>query len=1326
MSFAYNPGGSDGSAGDDLRRLAIDYPAGLVGNPNAIPSASRCGVSYTGVTASSGSPDYSACPPSSVVGSITVNVDARATVLLLAVDCNLTLTGSIYLLRNQPAADPEVPTHLGVHVSGSAGGLCTIGGTAEMDMTARITLRPNDTGLRIHIIDDLPETAPTDAGTAQIRINSISQTINATTPGGQAFLKTPTRCDAWQTSIYGRAWGSNTNTDATVDGVDYKQASSSIAAPNCSSLAAFNPGFALTQTSTQAGQPTGLTATLTNSIATPQPAHVKRVDVALPLGFQINPAIANGVGSVGCTNAQFAESSPDTPPTCPPETQIGTVSISTPLITGAVTGQVFLGAPGATQAERYRLLIYASNGASVKFEARAIVAANGQVTTVFGDAAAVGKALPQVPWSQFQLVFNSGPQAMISNPQVCGTYSTAATITPWTSPNQAAVIRNANLTATAGPNAAGCAFDAFTPTFSANLSDTGAGKHPNMTLTATRNDRQDNLNSITYRLPNGFTGSVNAVTTPCTAAAAAAGTCAAASQVGTVNVLTGVGAQTAALNGTVHLTDASTSEIAKLAIQVPAIVGPFNLGTTTVYASLVVNSSTTFGLDSITTSMPQMIQGIPVRYRSVALSFNGIVGGRPFLQNPAVCGAGTLDFQATLGSAGEAPASGVSSIVRTDSDQQVSNCTQPFNPTISVTPTTLETVKPTGLNVTVNVPQTTSGVTAATVQSATVRRVQMTMPLGMEINPAFTNSLTACSTANIDAGGGSCAASSEVGTISLVTPLLPTAQSGKIFLETPGGTPTTRYKLGAVIYLPSRTLVLHGTAQVNGSGLGVNSGTGRVTADFDNLPDASFSSFSFIFNSGNRAMFTNPAACASQTFSADLTPSNGAASVNRTAAYTTNYTGTVGSACPGSDPYNPTYAQSVSTTVAGANPNLTMTVTRPDKDQQLRDASFSLPVGLTGAPAAAPTCTQVSADAGSCAANTTIGTITAGVGSGSETLSLPGTIYNTVAPAGQPAKLTAVVPVVAGPFNLGTLSIPVTVALRANLGLDATVANLPQRFEGIPVRYRQLQIVINGRATQGTVSTADDVAFLTNPSKCQVNTTSTSLTSTVPTTVVRTANYSTTGCPTAFNPTVTAAVSTPQTAVPTGLTLGINVPAGHSTLDRVQLTLPAGMEINPAFGNGPLTACSTASIDAGGAACPATSNLGTVALTTPLLSTVQSGSIYLETPGVTAATRYKLAIVIHLPGRDVVIHGSALVGGSSDISTGAGAVDSGTGQVTADFDNIPDLGFTNMTIVFNAGNRALLTNPSTCGAQTVSAALTPNTTGGAVVTRTTTFTTDYN
>ena len=308
--------------------------------------------------------------------------------------------------------------------------------------------------------------------------------------------------------------------------------------------------------------------------------------------------------------------------------------------------------------------------------------------------------------------------------------------------------------------------------------------------------------------------------------------------------------------------------------------------------------------------MPQSIQGMPVRYQRVALTLNGITGGKPFLQNPSACS--TLNFQATLGYAGEAPPRQRSR----RSSKPTPTSRRPTAPNRSTrprpTPTTTVAATPTGLGVTSTVPQTTAGVTGATVQHSTVKRVQLQMPAGMYINPGFANGLTACTTANIDAGGAACAASSEVGTVSLTTPMLAAPQTGKVYIETPGGTPTTRYKLAIVVNLPSGYLVIRGTAQVNGSGGGADSGTGVVTADFNNLPDVPFSNFTMNFNGGANAMLTNPDTCAPRPSPRPSPRTPGGADAARTPGYTTT-------GCPATA-FAPTFAGSVSTTVAAPTP----------------------------------------------------------------------------------------------------------------------------------------------------------------------------------------------------------------------------------------------------------------------------------------------------------------------------------------------------------------------------------------------------------------------
>ncbi len=1371
----YNPAGNgDGDNGDDIKRLVIDWPSGVLGDPNAITSANRCNIDYTGVTNSSGSPDYSGCPVSSVIGEIRVTVTASAWVG----ECSMIMNGDLFLLRNRPTADPEVPTYIGIHMSGTPTGgtlgMCTLAGSQSMDMTARIVLRPTDLGLRLTVIDDMPRSHYTGAlgGWADIKIQQVDQRAYgmAPSPSTKPFLSLPTRCDAWTTRAYTAGYDTpyNYNSDVDpVDGTNDTKVGSHNVTPSCASPPATAFGFTMTTSNSQAGRPVGVRATMTNTVVTtntPQPAYAKTFQLQLPLGYKINPAIANRIGSAGCTETQFLRPAAgtqvtDLAPTCPAATEVGTTAVTAPEITGSLVGRLYLGdpLPGDEAAGIYRLYVYAARGGVVaKFQGRATAnAVTGQVTVLMDNVPVYTSGLPQFNYSTFILDFDtnsagvgspsSGPvsnpdddQQMLVNPQVCGNYTATATMTPWTTPTQGVTTFNPSFNITAGSNGS-CNFNSFDPSFSANLSDVGAGKHPNLNLTVTRADRTDNLRDMTFRLPPGFAGSTTAASI-CPAANAAAGTCSSASQVGTVAVLTGSGAESATLNGTVHLTDPDSADTAKLAIIVPAIVGPFDLGYVVIYSHLQLSGTTSFGLDSITTSMPQSIMGIPVLYRSVALNLNGIISGKPFLQNPSICQ--TLNFQATMTSngdlSGSLPGSGSNNtVVKTDTNQATNGCaSQPFNPTLSVTPTSTATDTATGLTVGVSVPQTTTGVTTGTIQNSTVKRVQITFPLGMEINPAFAASATDCSTVNIDAGGAACAPASRLADVTVNTPLLASPVTGKVYLETPGTTEATRYKLGMVLDMPGGKQIIHGSTQIDGDSdlpgnLGSkNTGTGQVIADFNNLPDVPFSSMQLAFNAAT-PMFVNPSTCASQTFNGSITPTNGSlAPAARTAAYTTSYNGS-GGACSG-DPWNPSFTQSVSTTAALAHPNLTLGVTRPDKNQDLRDMVFGLPVGLTGATTATSAlCTQVSADAANCgtiAPASIIGSISVGIGSGSSA-TVNGSLYNTVAPGTQPAKLTAIIPVVVGPFSLGSMSVPVDVTLRSDYGLDATTAGLPQRYEGIRVHYRSLSMTINGTATQGTGGTGDDVPYLTNPSKCQSNTTTATLTSALNNPVTRTQSYSTTGCPLNFGttPTMTVTGLSTTTQAPTGMTVTVNSVSTNPTIKQIRLTFPAGMTVNPAIGNnGANTTCSTTLINAGGSGCPAASQQGTVTMQTPLLSGTFSGSVYLEEPGSTAATRYRLAMVIHLPGRDLIVRGVATVNGATDGASGAtGSVDSGTGVVVADFDNIPDLAFSNMTMVLNGGNRALLITPSTCQANTINGLIAPNS-GGTNVNTTSNFTTSTN
>ncbi|MBI2691108.1 MAG: hypothetical protein HYX29_04090 [Solirubrobacterales bacterium] len=1347
---------------DDLQRLVLDFPPGLIGDPNAIAAASRCTVNYTGVTSSSGSPSYAGCPASSRVGTIRAVAESGLTC------SDITLTGSIYLLQNRPTANPEVPAYLGINLSGSANVwlLFCAGLTANMNMTARITLRPTDQGLRVEIIDDLPKTDPIIGG--DIRIRQIDETISGMAPSGKPFLTAPTRCGAsssWDTNVFTRAYSSNTNTNASIDGTAYLSASSSRTG-TCTAAAAPAHTFSLTQTNTRPGAPVGLRAVLNNPVPTTnvnQAPYAKSFSLVLPVGMKVNPAIGARLGGPGggCTEAQFLRADANNPvtaatPTCPTTSEVGNVAVTVPEITGDLSGRIYLGEPRAGDAAAgiYRLYINAARGGVVtKFQGTATVnASNGQVTVAVDNVNTYFTGLPQFNYSRFDMDFNSNSagigspssgavtnpqdgQQMLVNPQWCGVHTASATVVPWTSPTQSNETFPTSLT-TAAEAGAPCAFNTFNTTnvtFSARMTNPGtgsggtlnarAGQHSDLTLNVARADRTDNLKNLVFKLPVGYAGSANAVPTCSGITSSSLGTCTNANALGSAAVTVGNGPTTIAMSSTIYnvVTD-NSSQTAKLAIVTPANVGPFSLGNVINYSILTLDNATSFRLVS-TTDLTQSILGVPIDYRNIALTLNGMAGATPFLTNPSETCGQPLVFDAAITAAGNpngasgTPTTPGPAITPANSTPQSLDCTtsvQPFTPGLAVTPTTLATAQPTGLTLTVSQSQT-----AATTQQSTIKDVTVTMPTGLEINPGFAASATACPTgtitADIAAKTNTCAGTAtKIADVTVNTPLLATAVTGQMYLEQPGGTPTTRYRFVLYISMPGGMMIVRGGATLNGSSAGgvsgstgaVNSGTGQLVATFTGLPDVPWSSMALNFNS-TTPMFVNSDTIGTQTFTGSFAPYSTSSSnpATATASYLTNYNGTVGSI--GADPWAPTFSQTISSTAPNAHPDLSMTVNRSEKSQQLSSITYALPSGLTGAPAAVPTCSQVQADAAACPASTRIGSLTTSVGSalvatpGVGLASLSGNLYNTAA-AGALAKFTAIVPVVLGPFNLGSMTLPVAVSMRPATdpdpyGLNASVS-LPNRYEGVKIRYRSLAVTING------VAPGNGANFLTNPSQCATSkTTTATMTSNLANVATGTQSFTTGACAGGFGatpPTISVASNPAPVAAqaPMGITANVANATGNPTVKRINITMPAGVTLNAAVGNsGANTTCSTANIDAD--TCGSATVYGTATMTTPLIAGSFVGNIYLETPTTTGNPdeRFRVAIIVPLPGQKLIIRGKIRVNGDTTVTAGGtGSVDTGTGVVTADFDNLPDLSFNTFNVNFNTGSRAVMIAPSPC------------------------------
>ena len=150
-------------------------------------------------------------------------------------------------------------------------------------------------------------------------------------------------------------------------------------------------------------------------------------------------------------------------------------------------------------------------------------------------------------------------------------------------------------------------------------------------------------------------------------------------------------------------------------------------------------------------------------------------------------------------------------------------------------------------------------------------------------------------------------------------------------------------------------------------------------------------------------------------------------------------------------------------------------------------------------------------------------------------------------------------PAIAGPYNLGTVVVRAAVALNTSTGqLTITTGKLPSILEGVPLRLKTVKVEIS------------KANFLDNPTNCEASQITGSSTSTARKKGRSRAATQMTGCDSlAFSPTISATPSTTKHDSPTGLELGLKIPASSAALKGAVITLPAGMSINPAGAVGP-------------------------------------------------------------------------------------------------------------------------------------------------------------
>lgn len=455
------------------------------------------------------------------------------------------------------------------------------------------------------------------------------------------------------------------------------------------------------------------------------------------------------------------------------------------------------------------------------------------------------------------------------------------------------------------------------------------------------------------------------------------------------------------------------------------------------------------------------------------------------------------------------------------------------------------------------------------------------------------------------------------------------------------------------------------------------------------------------------------------------------------------------------------YDGSQTATQAGSHPteltfNANFEGTGPSGENGLRNLSLEMPPGLFENPTAlaqtycsakefttprGSTPWEASQSGESCVDKTQVGTLTVRSSApGTETRTFG--LFNLAPKRGEPAELGA------SPFGDPIVFVPSIRQFEGEYGITLKATDIPQdlRLSGLTVSIWGVPWSVVNNERRGdclketepefgwakcsvgppSKSGSEPRAYLSLPTSCEEPMDFVAVASswqqagelTRPTS----GKASLSGCnKLEFQPKARALLSNPRASSPSGYSFDIEVDT-HGVTDPVcfvgpvfatdcvptpvrkaVVTLPEGVSINPSVGAG-LSVCSRAQYEQGetpsspfGAGCPSESKIGDFSVASPIVAGPIAGSIYLAAP---YDNPFGSLLAVYLVAKS--IPRGILVKVAGELKP-----DPSTGSLTATFDKLPQLPYSDLSIHFREGQRSPLATPPSCGSISTEADFTP-------------------
>ena len=793
LTFSTTSSGSQVFPDGNVRNLTVDLPAGLVGDPTAVPQCKQSDFSQN------------ACPAASQIGSVAIKLLTNG----FGFEPTLPVFNVAPRNRDETA---EIAFSFGsiitVHMAVS------VRTGSDYGLTAQVTGISHVFGVQ-HVALTLWG-APGDPIHDPLRTDMLFNPVGPSQIGKAVFLTNPTNCDG------PLAFTASADSYQAVG--TPSMATSSLPQLTGCDVAPFNPSFTLAPQSTRAGAPSSYEAVLTlpqnhnpDGQAT---AELRNAVVTLPAGVALSPSSAAGLDS--CDDAHLHLHSTD-PAACPDGARIGDTEFDVPLLPEPIHGGIYLRRP--LPGDLFRIVLVADDfGIHLKLRGDVHAdPATGGLTTTFVDE-------PQVPVTRLSLDFDGGSRAPLVTPSACGGYAVHSALTSWASSDAVAGDSTFAIDQDCGQEST------FAPGFSAGTSDPTGAAHSSFHLRLTR-DRGSALSHVDTTLPLGLLASLKGVA-HCPEAQAVTGTCPAASQIGSATVGAGAGPapiflpQPGKAPTAVYLAGPYKGAPYSLSVVVPAQAGPYDLGTVVVRAALFIDPVTA-QVTVKSDPLPTILQGIPLDLRDVRVDID-----RPaFMVNPTGCAP-----QAVAGTITSAAGQAVS----VSSRFQVADCSSlVFKPKLSL--------QLSGKGQTTDGKHPAlSALLSQTPGQANLKKLAVTLPLSLALDPRNAASDDLC---EFEAGRQTipdCPKSSIVGSVTARTPLLDDPLTGPVYFiknvrtdPQSGRRIRTLPTLATVLQGDGVTIVLRATTAVVDE---------RLVTTFDAIPDAPVSDVTLNVNGGSKGI----------------------------------------------------------------------------------------------------------------------------------------------------------------------------------------------------------------------------------------------------------------------------------------------------------------------------------------------------------------------------------------------------------------------------------------------------------------------------------------